>query len=100
MSATADHAEGQRTGADKLGIKPGMIVQELGHDTDVDEELRAAVVERSGAELVDEDSLEVVDVVLLLVARGRRRPRRRARRRPDAAGRRRRRVAAHAQGRP
>ena len=64
MSATADHAEGQRTGADKLGIKPGMVVQELGYDTDADEELRAAVVERSGGPLVDEDSIDVVDVVL------------------------------------
>jgi hypothetical protein len=42
-----------------------MVVQEIGHDDDVDAGVRAAVVERCGSELVDEDSDEVVDVVLL-----------------------------------
>jgi hypothetical protein len=51
--------------AERLGIKPGMVVMEMGYDDDCDAELRDAVVERSGAELVDEDSDEVVDVVLL-----------------------------------
>jgi hypothetical protein len=48
-----------------LGIKPGMVVMEMGYDDDADAELRDSVVEHSGAELVDEDSDEVVDVVLL-----------------------------------
>lgn len=65
MSATADHAEGQRSLADKLGIKPGMVVQELGRDDDVDEALRESVIDRCGGQLVDESSDEVVDVVLL-----------------------------------
>jgi hypothetical protein len=51
--------------AGKLGIEPGMVVQELGWDSDVDEEVRNAVEERCGDDLVDEDSDEVVDVVLL-----------------------------------
>jgi hypothetical protein len=51
--------------AGKLGIEPGMVVQELGWDTDVDDEVRNAVEERCGDDLVDEDSDEVVDVVLL-----------------------------------
>lgn len=42
-----------------------MVVQELGHDDDVDEELRAAIVERCGSELVDENADDVVEVVLL-----------------------------------
>jgi hypothetical protein len=42
-----------------------MVVQELGYDEDVDEKLRAAIVERSGSELADEDADDVVDVVLL-----------------------------------
>jgi hypothetical protein len=42
-----------------------MVVQELGYDEDVDEPLRAAIVERCGSELADEDADEVVDVVLL-----------------------------------
>ena len=51
--------------AARLGIKPGMVVQELGWDEDVDEELRDSIVEVSGAEMVDEDTDEVADVVIL-----------------------------------
>ena len=29
--------------AERLGIKPGMVVQELGWDSDVDESVRAAI---------------------------------------------------------
>ncbi|MEU4154458.1 DUF3052 domain-containing protein [Streptomyces sp. NPDC026659] len=51
--------------ADRLGIRPGQIVQEIGWDEDSDDELRAAVKERTGSELTDEDSEDVADVVLL-----------------------------------
>ncbi|MGI8695831.1 MAG: DUF3052 domain-containing protein [Mycobacteriales bacterium] len=52
--------------ADRLGIQSGMIVGEIGYDgEDADEDLRDAVVERCGSDLVDEDSDEVVDVVLI-----------------------------------
>ncbi|GDY30430.1 DUF3052 domain-containing protein [Gandjariella thermophila] len=51
--------------AERLGIEPGMVVQELGWDEDVDDELRAAVEEQCGGELLDEDADEVVDVVLM-----------------------------------
>jgi hypothetical protein len=51
--------------AGKLGIDPGMVVQELGWDSDVDDVVRDAVEERSGDGLLDEESDEVVDVVLL-----------------------------------
>ncbi|MFD7653321.1 DUF3052 domain-containing protein [Actinosynnema sp. NPDC059797] len=51
--------------ADRLGIEPGAVVQEIGWDEDVDDDLRAAVEERIGSELLDEDDDEVVDVVLL-----------------------------------
>jgi hypothetical protein len=54
-----------RSVADKLGIAQGMVVQEIGWDEDVDEDLRAAVEEQCGGELLDEDADEVVDVVLL-----------------------------------
>ena len=47
--------------AARLGIKPGMVVQELGWDEDADEDLRDAVVDLS----VDEDTDEVADVVLM-----------------------------------
>ncbi|HVQ92298.1 MAG TPA: DUF3052 domain-containing protein [Mycobacteriales bacterium] len=64
MSATVDQAGGRGL-AERLGIQPGMVVQELGHDDDVDEALRAAIVERCGSELVDENADDVVEVVLL-----------------------------------
>ncbi|MFC7613733.1 DUF3052 domain-containing protein [Actinokineospora soli] len=51
--------------ADKLGITVDDVVQEIGWDEDVDDEIRAAVEERIGSELLDEDADEVVDVVLL-----------------------------------
>jgi hypothetical protein len=40
-------------------------VQEIGHDGDCDDELRASVVAVTGNELVDLDYDDVVDVVLL-----------------------------------
>lgn len=51
--------------ADRLGIEPGMVVQELGWDEDVDDGARAAIEEQIGSELLDEDADEVVDVVLM-----------------------------------
>src|SRR4051794_21137731 len=51
--------------AARLGIKPGIVVQELGWDEDADEDLRDAIVELSGAEMVDEDTDEVADIVIL-----------------------------------
>jgi hypothetical protein len=51
--------------AERLGLKPGMIVMESGYDDDVDEELRENIAEVIGDDLVDEDTDEVVDVVLL-----------------------------------
>jgi len=51
--------------AARLGIKPGMVVQELGWDEDADEDLRDSIVEAIGSDMVDEDTDEVVDAVLL-----------------------------------
>ena len=51
--------------AARLGIKPGMVVQELGWDEDADEDLRASIVDISGGEMLDEDTDEVADVVIL-----------------------------------
>ncbi|MGH8868967.1 MAG: DUF3052 domain-containing protein [Actinomycetes bacterium] len=65
MSATADHAEGQRGMAQRLGLKPGQVVQELGYDDDCDQVLRDAVAELTGNDLVDEDYQDVADVVIL-----------------------------------
>ncbi|MCX0274108.1 DUF3052 domain-containing protein [Nocardia zapadnayensis] len=51
--------------AQKLGITHGMVVQELGWDEDTNDDLRADVEETCGSELLDEESDEVIDVVLL-----------------------------------
>lgn len=64
MGATADATAGQVV-ATKLGFKPGQVVQELGYDDDVDFDLREAIEDVTGAELLDEETDEVVDVVLL-----------------------------------
>jgi Protein of unknown function (DUF3052) len=65
LSATAGQAQDARGLDERLGIKPGYVVQELGYDDDCDEELRDAIADVDGVELVDEDYDDVVDVVLL-----------------------------------
>ena len=62
MGAAVTAAAGQ---AARLGLEPGMTVQEIGFDEDVDTELRDGIRAAVGAELVDEDFEDVVDVVLL-----------------------------------
>jgi len=70
VSATAGQAaDGVRSLADRFGIEPGMVVMEMGYDDDVDEDLRDTLIDRCG-ELVDEDTDEVVDAVLLWVRDG------------------------------
>lgn len=50
---------------DRLGLKPGMVVQELGWDEDVDDTVRVAVEDAIDADMVDGDYGDVVDAVLL-----------------------------------
>ena len=45
MSATADHAEERTNPAARLGFQPGQVVQEIGYDDDVDQELREGIEE-------------------------------------------------------
>jgi hypothetical protein len=65
VSATADHAEGQRSRAEKLGFSAGQVVQEIGYDEDSDDDLRRAIEDVTGSALVDEQYEDVVDAVLL-----------------------------------
>ncbi|MET8520910.1 DUF3052 domain-containing protein [Nocardioides sp. YIM B13467] len=51
--------------ADRLGLKSGMVIQELGWDNDTDDELRVAIEDSVDADLVDSDYGNVVDAVLL-----------------------------------
>ncbi|AZZ39589.1 DUF3052 domain-containing protein [Acidipropionibacterium jensenii] len=52
------------TDFEKLGLHRGQVVQELGWDDDVDEDLRQQVMETIDGDLI-EDAEEAVDVVLL-----------------------------------
>jgi len=63
VSPTTGGAEVQL--GDRLGLKPGMVVQELGWDEDVDDAIRAAIEDTIDSDLVDGDHGDVVDVVLL-----------------------------------
>jgi hypothetical protein len=51
--------------ADRLGLKSGMVVQELGWDEDVDDAVRVAIEDAIDADLVDGDYGDVVDAVIL-----------------------------------
>ncbi len=56
--------------AERMGFAPGMVVQELGWSSDADEEFRAAVEEIAGEEMVEEDTDEVVEAVVLWFREG------------------------------
>lgn len=60
MAAEEAHARAMR-----MGLELGLTVQEIGYDSDTDEELRDAAAEVIGGDLVDEDFDDVVDVVLM-----------------------------------
>lgn len=51
--------------AARMGIKAGMVVQELGWDEDTDDTLRLAIEDEIDADMVDADHGNVVDAVLL-----------------------------------
>lgn len=51
-------------GVDQLGLHEGMVVQEVGWDDDVDQDLRDEIMDAIDGELI-EDAVEAVDVVLL-----------------------------------
>ena len=49
----------------RLGFKSGMVVQELGWDSDTDDALRVAIEDTIDADMVDGDYGNVVDAVVL-----------------------------------
>jgi hypothetical protein len=65
VSQTADDAGRDRHLAERLGMRPGQIVQEFGYDDDCDDALRRSIEMLTGSDLLDEDSDDVVDAVLL-----------------------------------
>jgi hypothetical protein len=48
-----------------MGIEPGELVLELGGGSDVDQSLRAKIVEITGTELIEDQTDEVVDAVII-----------------------------------
>nr|WP_223188256.1 DUF3052 domain-containing protein [Streptomyces sp. TRM68416] len=48
-----------------MGFQPEQVVQEIGYDDDVDQELREAIEEVIGNELMDEEYDDVADAVVL-----------------------------------
>ncbi len=67
MSATAGGHDGTatQTAGDRLGFKPGMVIQELGWDEDVDDDMRIQLEDAIDADLVDGEYGNVVDAVIL-----------------------------------
>ena len=58
-------AAGAANYVDKLGIKKGEIVQELGWDDDCDASISESIEDAIGEALLDDDTDELCDVVLL-----------------------------------
>ncbi len=69
MSSTAGSAASltppAQSPAARLGLTKGMVVQELGWDSDTDDELRIAIEDGIDADMVDGDYGNVVDAVVL-----------------------------------
>jgi hypothetical protein len=63
LSSTVGAGE-PRSLPQKLGLSPGLVVQELGWDNDADDDVRMMVEDAIDGEMV-EDAVEAVDVVLL-----------------------------------
>lgn len=65
MVAAANQQDGAAHAAAQLELAEGMLVQEVGWDADCDESISEAVEDAIGSEMLDEDTDEVVDAVLL-----------------------------------
>ena len=63
MTAAAEDEARDR--ARRLGLQPGLTVQERGFDDDADLDLRAGIEQVVEGELVDEDYDDVLDVVVM-----------------------------------
>jgi Protein of unknown function (DUF3052) len=55
---------GSKSLSDKLGLSRGLVVQELGWDEDVDDDVRMMIEDAIDGELIEE-AMEAVDLVLL-----------------------------------
>ncbi len=64
MSATPGGADTSNAGA-RMGFGPGSVVQEMGWDEDVDDDLRVQIEDCIDGDMVDGDYGNVVDSVIL-----------------------------------
>jgi Protein of unknown function (DUF3052) len=64
VSRTAGPEELKAPVGSKLNLAPGMVVQELGWDEDVDDDVRLMIEDSIDGELIEE-AVEAVDVVML-----------------------------------
>lgn len=70
MATSTEPRDAAVAHAAKLTFETGFIVQEFGYDDDVDHELRTAIEDLTGSELVDEDFAEVTDGVIVWFREG------------------------------
>lgn len=64
MSATAGPADSKSAVGEKLSLTTGQVIQELGWDDDVDDDLRIEIEDAIDGELIEE-AMDAVDGVLL-----------------------------------
>lgn len=65
MVAAANQQDAADQVSGQLELAEGMLVQEVGWDSDCDESISEAIEDAVGSELLEEDTDEVVDAVLL-----------------------------------
>jgi len=61
VAIAASASAGESGPIARLGLKPGLVIQEFGYDDDCDEGFREAIESATGEELVDEDYGDVTD---------------------------------------
>ena len=65
LEARVNSPQGLAVSIDRLGIVPGELILEFGHDVDCDEHLRHAIETKAGSKMLSGHVDEVVDAVIL-----------------------------------
>ncbi len=56
---------GATSSVERMGFAHGQLILEVGADSDVAQDLRLSLIAKTGSDLLDSDSTEVVDAVLI-----------------------------------
>ncbi len=56
---------GATSSVERMGFAPGQLILEVGADSDVAQDLRLSLIAKTGSDLLDGNSNEVVDAVLI-----------------------------------